>query len=63
MSQIPLEAAVDRLMTCARVNACKHEAACFTVAKWAREQLQLRRARFPAPQPLVPEVEDDPRGF
>lgn len=52
-----LEAAVDRLMTCARAYACSHEEACFTVAKWAREQLDARRATSP-PAEVPPPAED-----
>lgn len=38
MTDLSLETALDRMMTCARAFACPREEACFVVVRWARER-------------------------
>lgn len=50
-----LETAISTVMTCAPQN-CLHEAACFKLARFAREQI---RAAVPPPPPPAPVDPDE----
>lgn len=40
---MPLDDAIDRMMTCATAQRCAREEACFEVVKWAKEQRAAAR--------------------
>lgn len=55
MIEMPLEIALDRMLTCATAHCCPREEACFVVVQWAREQVQAQQAQPFAQPPPLPE--------
>lgn len=53
MIEMPMEIALNRMMTCATAHHCPREEACFVVVSWARDQYQAQQA---AKQPSLPEL-------
>lgn len=44
-TNISLDEAIDRMMTCATAERCAREESCFRVVMWAKEQREKERTR------------------